>query len=51
MTSCTGLINSGRIPSLPGDLPETKLSMALLRSSIDGSESGRDGCPPIYLSV
>ena len=46
-TSCSGsskvvlqcLINSGGIPSLPGALPEAKLSMALLRSSTDGSES------------
>ena len=33
------LINSGGIPSLPGALPEAKLSMALLSSSTDGSES------------
>ena len=46
-TSCSGsskvvlqcLINSGGIPSLPGALPEAKLSMAFLRSSTDGSES------------
>ena len=33
------LINLGGIPSLPGALPEAKLSMALLSSSTDGSES------------
>ena len=46
-TSCSGrsnvvlkcLIKSGGIPSLPGALPEAKLSMALLSSSIGGSES------------
>ena len=32
-------IMSGGIPSLPGALPEVKLSMALLRSSIVGSAS------------
>ena len=47
MTSCSGssnvvlpcLIKSGGIPSLFGALPEAKLSMALLSSSTDGSES------------
>ena len=47
MTSCSGsskvvlrcLIKSGGIPSLPGALPEAKLSMALLSSSTNGSES------------
>ena len=46
-TSCSGsskvvlpcLIKSGGIPSLPGALPEDKLSMALLSSSTNGSES------------
>ena len=33
------LINSGGIPSLPGALPEAKLSMALLRYFTKGSES------------
>ena len=33
------LINSGGIPSLPGALPEAKLSMALLSSSTGGSET------------
>ena len=33
------LINSGGILSLPGALPEAKLSMALPSSSTDGSES------------
>ena len=47
MTLCSGsskvvlqcLVKSGAIPSLPGDLPEANLSMALLSSSTDGSES------------
>ena len=47
MTSCSGssevvlqcLINSRGIPLLPGALPEAKLSMASLITSIDGSES------------
>ena len=34
-----GLIKSVGIPSLHGALPEAKLSMALLSSSTDGSES------------
>ena len=46
-TSCSGsskvvlqcLIKSGGIPSLPGALPEAKLSLALLSSSTNGSES------------
>ena len=46
-TSCSGsskvvvqcLIKSGGIPSLPGALPEAKLSMALLSASTTGSES------------
>jgi len=33
------LSRSGGIPSLPGALPEAKLSMALLRSSAVGFES------------
>ena len=33
------LINSGAILSLPGALPDAKLSMTLLSSSTDGSES------------
>ena len=33
------LIKSGGIPSLPGALSETKLSVALLSSSINGSEA------------
>ena len=33
------LIKSGGIPSLPGALPKATLSMALLSSSTDGSES------------
>ena len=33
------LIKSGGIPSLHGALPEAKLSMALLSSSTNGSES------------
>ena len=45
--SCSGsskvvlqcLINSGGIPSLPGTLPDAKLSMALPSSSSDSSES------------
>ena len=32
-------IKSGGIPSLPGAFPEAKLSMDLLNSSTDGSES------------
>ena len=47
MTSCSEssrvvlqcLIKSVGIPSLPGALPEAKLSMALLSSSTGGSES------------
>ena len=33
------LVKSGGIPSLPGTLPDAKVSMALLSSSTDGSES------------
>ena len=47
MTSCSGsskvvlecLVNSGGFPSLPKALPDANLSMALLSSSTDGSES------------
>ena len=47
MTSCSEssnvvlqcLIKSGGIPSLPGALLDSKLSMTLLNSSTDGSES------------
>ena len=33
------MITSGGIPSMPGALPEAKLSVALLSTSIDGSEA------------
>ena len=38
-TNVNCLINSGGTPSLLGALPEVRLSMALLSSSTDGSES------------
>ena len=37
------LIKSGRIPSLPGALPDAKLWLVLLSSSTDGSESNSSG--------